>query len=221
MLDVSGTGITDDGLTHLASCSELGLFVANRCGIRGRGFKEWKMPNLMLDLGKSQVDDEGLAAILKNEQLSLIRLEDTKITGVGFSIEPRTDPIGSVVLDGAALTTAGLAQLAKAQIADLSLARIPLTDRQLLLFAGNDTITSLNVKETKLTEAGVRAFYESRKVRLDAAGQKETLTLECDFPDAVEPYLPKDEFLYIDGTPLDIAPPAPEPDQPPQEPVQP
>ena len=37
--------------------------------------------------------------------------------------------------------------------------------------------------------AGVRAFYEARKKRLAAAGLEEMLSLSCDFPEVVSPYL--------------------------------
>jgi hypothetical protein len=63
-----------------------------------------------------------------------------------------------------------------------------------MLFANNDTLGHLNVSETKVTSAGAVAFYEARKRRLEKAGQKETMTLYCDFPDAVEPYLPQWEM---------------------------
>jgi hypothetical protein len=225
-LDLSGTKITDDGLAHLATCPVLWHLIASSTAVTGNGLASWPAQadstGFRLTLDKSAADDASLATLLNIPHLSVLYLEDTKVTGTGTGAIARSEPFESLILNGASLTAEGFTTLATAKISDLSLTRTPLTDKQLLLFAANDDLTSLNVKETRLTAAGITTFYEARKLRLQAANKQETLILECDFPEAVQPFLLDSsmfEIPFIDASTLEIPfpcpPPVPRPPAPP------
>jgi hypothetical protein len=92
-------------------------------------------------------------------------------------------------LSGAPLTPAGFQVLAKMPIDSLNVSSTDLDDAQLLLFSGNDTITTLIAPDTKITESGARAFYEARKQRLAALGKKESLRISSDLTDIADQYV--------------------------------
>ncbi len=217
--------ISDRSLVHIASGGKLGSLKLNGTKVTDAGIGALAGTDLSsIELEDTEITDVGFHTLMRIPSLTFFWLSDTKITGSGASSREEGERIDLLDLNGCPLTHDGVVALANAKYSSEStfsansslwLHQTPLNDQDLMLFVNNDEIENLNVSDTKVTAAGVVAFYEARKRRLEGASQKETLTLSCDFPDAVESYLPKDEFLSIDGTPLDIAPPPPDPDQPP------
>lgn len=213
MLDVSSTAVTDEGIQKLAICEGLSYLDVTSTKITGKGWKVLRADNLTLVANRTELDDEGLKEVLSMSGVREIIVTNAKVTGTGAGLLSELALPFSLNLSGNPLTEAGAQVLARAKLSRLDLMKTPLDDKALMAFVGSDNISELGVSETKVTSAGVVAFYEARKRRLESAGQMETLTLICDFPDAVEPYLPKNE-LIPDGV-LEGSSPSFEPEQPP------
>jgi hypothetical protein len=208
LLDLTDTEITDAGVAKLQPCSKLTLLMLSGTRITGKGPAAIRGHELGLNIDRTEVDDLGLQAILTIPGLTTLAANETKITGTGAKLLSELTSLEHLRLAKAPLTEAGIKTLARAKIQRMDLSQTPLDNKTLTLFATNDHIEYLCINETKVTAAGVVAFYEARKKRLSAANRKETLWLECDFEDAVEPYLPKFELdeTDIDGSPISDAP---------------
>ncbi len=216
-LDLADTQITDAGIAQLASCALSSLDLSGT-SVTGKGFGALAGKDLVLNLDRTNVNDDTLAEVLQIPALVMLSLQNTNISGAsfpervtlgsqlpgGFAGAAAVAPGGgfqlSVDLSGAALTPQGFAALAKTNIPDLKLSRTGLTDQQLMLFTGNDHIYALDISQTKVTASGLIAFYEARKQRLTAAGRQESLYITSDFADIAEQYMPD---LSAGGMPAD------------------
>jgi len=212
-ISLSLTKVTDASLETLANCPELTEIDCSNTAINGRGLAALANKRIAdLNLSDTAVTDDCVRFILGFSELTWLKLRQTNLSGLGLA-DLENGPPKFVDLSGARLSPEGIKELARAKCSVLSLARTPINDQQLMLFAENDHIERLEVTETSITAAGVRAFYEARKRRLKAAGREETLNLDCDFPDEVAPYLPAPDFVAgMDGAREPSADPsAPEP----------
>jgi hypothetical protein len=199
--------ITDEGLRPLRNCPDLYFLILKGTAVTNEGLSGLAGTSLsILDLDKTSITDEGLQHLAALRSLSSLSLCDTKFTGVGVRYLTG-NPLSSLNVAGAALTPDGIAALAAANISDLNLAKTAVTDQELLLFAANGVLTHLDVTETKVTAAGVRAFYESRKRRLPAAGEEEMLSLISDFPDIAESFLSAPATRIPEAGAPDASPP--------------
>lgn len=218
-LNLSNTLVTDDGMRKLQACGVLTHLDASDTKITGKGWNVLRGDGLMLVLDRTALDDEGLKNVLAISGLQDVYAMETKVTGTGASRLSDVE-ISSLTLSGNPLTSEGIQGLAKAKVGSLVLISTPVDDKSLLFFVANDSIGTLDVSGTKVTSAGAVAFYEARKQRLEKMGQEETLTLYCDFPNAVEPYWPHGGMpgsAPPDSPPIDFEQPPAGP--PPSEPV--
>jgi hypothetical protein len=163
---LAGTAITDNGLSALAGLS---------------------ISSLVLD--KTAITDAGLPAVGQIQDLRYLSVRETRVTGVGVSHLAGLKWLTQLDMTGAVLSSEGVAGLAQAKIAELVLTQSTLNDAQLLLFAGNDGISRLDITATQATAAGLRALYEARQRRLQAAGRTETLVVISDFADVAANYV--------------------------------
>jgi len=150
-------------------------------------------------LDKTAVSDAGLQAIGRVQGLRYLSLRETKITGTGVVHLAAVRTLAKLDLQQCPLTTDGAAALAAAKIAELIVQQTPLTDEQLLLFAGSDAINRLDVRGTHVTADGVRALYEARRSRQQAAGREESLIVLSDFADIIEKYVAPSRLRSPDG----------------------
>jgi hypothetical protein len=170
--------------------------------------------NLVLD--QTAVNDESFATFATITGLESLNLDDCHIAGTGLKHFADRQPLLSLSLAGNPLTEEGFKTIAGAPCTILTLSRTALTDEQLLLFVDRDDLTLLDVSETTITEAGVKAFYEARKRRLRSAGKQETLHLLSEFPETTQLYYDawsqnawgQDSFaspdFEIDGQPFSV-----------------
>jgi internalin A len=229
-VDLADTAVTDAGVIQLAPCALSNLNLSGT-SVTGKGFGVLSGADMTLNLDGTNVSDDTLPELLQITGLSLLSLQNTKVTGASFpqrlalgsqlsvdlpgaAIAPPGGSQFSVDLSGSALTPQGFEALAKTNIPDLKLSRTALNDQQLMLFAANDRIYVLEISQTKVTAAGLTAFYEARKQRLEASGRRESLYVTSDFADIAEQYLPDSP----PGAPPDEPEPAPDAPQPPQQP---
>jgi hypothetical protein len=189
-LDLTDTQITDKGIVHLARCSELSELSLAGTKVTGKGLGVMLGQNIELNLDRTEVTDEGLRDVAQIQGLANLSLQNTKVTGTGFRFFAQSVALPSVDLSGVALTSDGIATLAKSKISNLILDRTPIDDRLLMLFAENNEINLLRISETKVTAAGIRAFYEARKQRLAKTGRQESLYVISDFEGLAEAFLP-------------------------------
>jgi len=205
-VDLAGTAVTDAGVIQLAPCA-LSRLDLSGTSVTGKGFRVLSGTDLMLNLDGTDVSDDTLPELLQITGLSLLSLQNTKVTGASFPQQVTiSKPLSvdlpgggaaapgsswfSVVLSGAALTPKGFEALAKTNVPDIKLSRTSLNDQQLMLFVRNDRINLLDISQTKVTANGLIAFYEARKQRLAAAARLESLYVTSAFADIAEAYQP-------------------------------
>ncbi|HEY2413124.1 MAG TPA: hypothetical protein VGI40_12820 [Pirellulaceae bacterium] len=154
-----------------------------------------QLESLVLD--HTGVTDAGLNAMGPLHGLWYLSLDETKICGTGLACCDPTVRIPSIRLQATPLSREGLRVLATLNVAELSLLNTDINDSDLLLFANNDLIGSLDVRETKVTAAGIKNLYEHRKKRLKTSGQEEILVVVSDFGGIADEYLPESEQYRI------------------------
>ena len=190
--------VTDSGLKLLAGFQRpLSLHVAN-ANVTNEGLKSLAgIPIESLVLADTAVSDDGLVAIGMLKSPWYLSLERTKVTGTGLTCCDPNGRIANLTLEGTPLVPAGVALLAKLNVDQLSLAKTPIGDTELLLFTNNDQISSIDVRSTKVTADGIKRFYEQRQKRLAASGRQEKLLVVSQYPGMVEEFLPESEHERI------------------------
>jgi len=190
--------ITDAGLKLLSKSPEpLVLHIANASvtndglgAIAGKQFD-----SLVLD--NTAITDDGLIAMGPLHVRSYLSLDGTKVSGAGLIGLGPDQRVSWIRLEGAGVTPNGIQVLARIDVDSLCLDKTQTNDSDLMLFADNDKIASINVRQTKVTANGVRALYERRKRRLSHDGRHEHLLIVGDFPAIPAEYLPESEAWRI------------------------
>jgi hypothetical protein len=174
--------VTDAGLKLVGKCAEpfslhlAGAAVTNE-GLSALAGKQ--IQSLVLDM--TLITDEGLRSIAEIKGIGYLSLSVTKVTGAGIASLDRGVPLPRLDLEGAALTPEGVAVLAKARCTHLNLSRTFVGDKELMLFAASTDLSELAVNQTKVTVAGVRAFYRARQRLLGSMRSAEPVRLLTDF----------------------------------------
>ncbi len=208
-LDLSDTKVTDSGIAHLRSCSALRDLNLADTRTTGKNFSQLTSNQIGLNLDHTAVTDATLKDVFQMVGLQFLSLHETQVTGE--AIPPAS--LERLELNHCPLTDAGIKRLAKTPLNALYLSSTNFTNDHLLLFAANDSLVLLDASSTKITEAGLRAFYQARKKRLAATGQKESLYVGSDFADIAEQYV-ADQFnegMLMNGQPIqspESSPPA-------------
>jgi len=182
MLIMNESRVTEASLKQLGKCSEpFSLHLASAAvtneGLTALAGKQ--IQSLVLD--KSAVTDEGLRSIAEIKGIEYLSLAGTKITGTGLSYLDRGEPLPRLDLEAAALTPEGVAVLVNARCTQLDLSRTFVGNRELLLFAGCRDLGEIRLNETRVTVAGVRAFYRARQRSLGSSGTGEPVKVLTDF----------------------------------------
>jgi hypothetical protein len=133
-----GTPISDEGLAAIPPLPNLSYFVANT----------------------GNMSDEGLRHLTRLQGLEMLRLHWGKLTGEGFRHLTELPKLRVVDADHGQLTNDCLAHLGK--IPSLQKLRLDanekLSDAGLVHLHGLSNLQALSVRETAVTEAGVKAF---------------------------------------------------------------
>ena len=184
MLSLAGTKVTNSSLTLLSELSKnrsLEFLFLQETAVGDEGLISLAESNLMhIALDKTAVTDDGLRKLSKMRKLGFLSLSDTQVTGIGVAYLHFEEPL-SLSLDGAPLTQAGIVALAKAKLDHLSVARTSFGDADLMHFANNVSLTSLDLSGTRVTAAGIREFQQMRDKRYAASGEFDPLNLYSDF----------------------------------------
>ena len=190
--------VSDEGLAALSKCSQLSDLKLDGTKITDQSIAALaELPLSSISLENTSITDPSFQVLLGISSLRFLSLSNTRITGTGAISRETGEPVSVIDLNACPLTHDGVTALAGAKYmsaiydkTSLWLNRTPLTDNDLLLFADNDEIGHLGIAGTKITSAGLKALYTARKKRLQAAGTEEWLTVESDFPDIADRFLP-------------------------------
>ena len=139
-LHISQTPISDRGLAPIVGLVGLDTLRLDRTNITGASYGYFKSLSKLTDLSlqKTRLGDEGSFDLAKLTALIRLDLDDTQITDN---------------------TLAHLASLPKLRF--LSLARTRVTDRGLGMLTECKSLKQLNVRGSKISRDGVRAFQEA------------------------------------------------------------
>jgi Leucine Rich Repeat (LRR) protein len=196
-IDLSETKVTDSGVAHLRNCSALRFLYLAGTRVTGKQFSLLTSNQIGLSLDRTAVTDATLSDVFRIAGLEFLSLNETQVTGE--TMPPRAlEPLN---LNYCPLTDAGIKKLAQMPAGALSVSSTNFTDDHLMLFAASDTMQSLDASRTKITAAGLRAFYETRKKRLTVSGGKESLYVGSDI---AEQYV-ADQFnegFLMNGQPI-------------------
>jgi hypothetical protein len=158
-LYMANTGVTDEGLRHLAglpSIEQLGIgnvdprddrhppsAVTDAGLVHLKGLTTLKA----LDLGGLPITDAGLEAVKDLPNLGALYLQHTRVRGSGLGRLKSLPGLAIVYLDGSAVTDEGLAALGGAtNLQVLSLSGVPLTGRGLLQLQGLFRLKRLDIQ---------------------------------------------------------------------------
>jgi hypothetical protein len=189
-LHIVAAQLTDDGLSALSGCS-----------LR------------ILRLDKMPITDACLEHVAKAsnpERPFMLSMQDTHVSGTGCKHLASADLL-RLNLSGNRITREGLAEIAKLKPYELILSRTSLSDADLLLLVSMDNTTQIDVRETRLTPAGIRDFEDARIRHCIATDRSNDLRLQSDFRyEDLPPSQVKPEEFDPDSPPLpsDGSPPA-------------
>ena len=133
-----GSTISDADLAELAESEALA------------GIKE-------LNLGKTQISDDGLASLSNFSELEVLWLQFTAISDAGLAHVAETRQLRSLDLRDVPVTDKGMAHLAQLPNLDrVDLSGTKITDAGLVHLSELKSLRSLRLGETAVTDAGVR-----------------------------------------------------------------
>ncbi len=159
-LDLSATGVTDEGLRQLdafPNLTSLNLLHAAKltdAGLKGLAPLK-KLDTLTLD--STRITDAALAALQEANLLHALAFAK----GPNARRPATPEEVASLNLPGTAVTDAGLKQLAAfTNLTSLTVASNKVTDEGLKELAAFKKLTALSLRGTKVTAAGVQALQK-------------------------------------------------------------
>jgi hypothetical protein len=186
-LMLSGTQISTTGLGSLRAMKALKFLNLTQTRVDDLAPISHLVLLANLHVSRTLIDDRGLAPIVGLVGLDTLRLDGTNITGVSYGYLKRLSKLADLSLqetrvgdegsaDFAKLTTLIRLDLDDTQITDntlthlanlpklrfLSLARTRVTDRGLGMLTECKSLKQLNVRGSKISRDGLRAFQEAR-----------------------------------------------------------
>jgi Leucine-rich repeat (LRR) protein len=154
-LDVSGTGIGDDGMAAFTRLPQLEELDLTGTTITDRGLGQLKVPGLRrLILNNTYVEGTGLAASESLEELDLL---GSPVSDAGLETIARSAPgLRRLHLGETDVTSAGLAALASlGKLQHLDLAATDIGDEGLKRLSKLSSLRFLRLRETRLSDAGL------------------------------------------------------------------
>ena len=100
--------VSDAGLEHLSGLSKLRVLYLHRSNVKGPGIRHLPDSLVVLDLGFTPLEDEGLVHLKNMRRLKFLRLSHTNVTDEGISNLSGLVALEELALDGTDVTDAGL-----------------------------------------------------------------------------------------------------------------
>ncbi|HET6884344.1 MAG TPA: M56 family metallopeptidase [Pirellulales bacterium] len=136
-LDLSGTAVSDQGVSHLRRLEKL----------------EW------LDLSGTAVTDKGLAALTNLKNLEIVSFDGTPITDAGVAYLAKLPRLGALGLSGTAIGDAGLEHLRNStSLSSLRLKGTRVTDAGIVALKALSKLRNLELQDTPVSDAGIEAI---------------------------------------------------------------
>ena len=161
----SGWKITDAGLVHLNGLAQLETLSLDNTAITGPGLVHLKgLTDLkLLGLRRSQVTDAGLVHLKGLTKLKQLDLWQTQITDNGLVHIKGLTSLQELLLTGCQnVTDAGLVHLkGLTNLQNFSLWAAPVTDAGLVHLQGMTNLKILDLRDTKVTDAGVAELKQA------------------------------------------------------------
>ena len=197
-LDLSGTGVTDKGLAELRPLQKLQSLNLNRTAVSAAGLAQLELASLQqLNLNGTQVADDGLALLANvSEDFSYLDLGHTEVTDEGLDAIGRLDGLWYLDLSGTHVSDEGLRHLSNLtnlrnlklsstrvrgfglqhlrgkHLSELTLTNTPLDDRGIVHLKGM-TVNALWLDRTQVTGDGLVALqWISELERLYLSGNR-------------------------------------------------
>ncbi len=159
ILNLSGSGISNEDLTHLQKLSKLQVLQFNSNQISNTGLKNLRgLMNLkVLELTATKVSDAGLTYLTPIQTLERLSLTGTKVSDAGLEILGNMPRIQELWLAGTDITDDGLRHLVNLKhLTFLVLNHTNVSDEGVEYLAKIKSLQYLYYDETHITEAGFR-----------------------------------------------------------------
>lgn len=167
-LDLSGSFISDDGLTYLIGMPNLWELNVTNTRITDAGMKHLTEIGrgkdghpLDLTLDRTAVSDEGIRFLAPMGNLASLSLKGTRITDSSLRSLQVTKSLGGLGLDKTRITDDGLAPLAGLELSWLSLRDTRVSDKGLRYLHPIKTLQQIDVTGTRVTREGIKALEEA------------------------------------------------------------
>lgn len=113
-LDLRGTGITDIGLTYIATLKKLkNLSLHKNPNITDKGLQPLnQLQNLeSVNLARTNIADEGLKFIQNNPKISWLNIEDTKVSDESVKYLKNLKRLSELFVEGSKISEAGIKEI--------------------------------------------------------------------------------------------------------------
>jgi Leucine-rich repeat (LRR) protein len=150
-LQLSGSRVTDDGLTSLGGLTRLEHLDFGGAPITGRGFAHLRRLKQLrkLWLCGSPIRDEHLTHLAASPELETLNLRETQVSDAGMVHIAKLEELRDLDLANTRLTDAGMIHVAKLpRLQLLCLAGTQITDASAPLFGSLEELTSIDVGGT-------------------------------------------------------------------------
>ena len=165
-LELSATGITDQGIVQIASLKKIKRLFLNGTAITSKGLEPIStLPDLIwLALNNTKVDD--LSACGRMTKLQTLSVALSQVSDQDLSALKRLENLQSLILTGTKVSDAGLQHLVGLKnLAGLSLDRCRVTDEGLSQVASLSGLTGLTLRSTAVTDNGLSRLCPLQKLR--------------------------------------------------------
>ncbi len=179
-LVLDGTQITDDGLAQLEKQFSLDDIGLARTRVTDAGMDHLKQQFHLesVDLSGTRISDTALRKLKEHQRLTKLRLSDTRISNAGLEHLKDLENLEHLDLSRTQVTAAGLESIRELpELSCLKLAGIPLSDTDLPRLAQFRNLYELDLSHTPVTDAALDALEELpcrrlnlKETRVTAAG---------------------------------------------------
>jgi hypothetical protein len=160
LVDLSATDIGDAGLSHLTSSALRSLDLSST-RITDAGLRHLRTHDLeSLVLNNTQITDQGLVQLTESASLSSLGLSGTKVTDVGVRRLARLRGLRHLDLSSTQITGAVFQYFSDSSLTMLNLDGAGITDDTLLKIARMKSLIEVHVRRTAVTDEGVRQLHE-------------------------------------------------------------
>jgi Leucine-rich repeat (LRR) protein len=157
-LYIDNTAITDEGFEHLKNLTQLRAIFLKNDKITDAGLRHLKRLHRLerLFLDNTQITDAGLENLANLSNLQILYLNQTAVGDAGLAHLKELTKLYSLQLNQTAVTDAGLKYLKDlTELKDLELQNTKITDKGLAYLKDLSKLEILSLRETRITDAGL------------------------------------------------------------------